>query len=62
MGEAVYLADRAILLSPRPGRVYREFSLDEPRPRREGEIELLTPESEIYQALSRIEEQAEARL
>jgi NitT/TauT family transport system ATP-binding protein len=62
VGEAVYLADRVILLSPRPGRVYHEFSIDVPRPRRKGDIELLALESEIYQALSRIEEQAEAEL
>ncbi|MGV9639023.1 ABC transporter ATP-binding protein [Nocardia rhamnosiphila] len=62
VGEAVYLADRVILLSPRPGRVYREFSIDVPRPRRKGDIELLALESEIYRALSRIEEQAEAGL
>ncbi|WP_067676978.1 ABC transporter ATP-binding protein [Nocardia miyunensis] len=59
VGEAVYLADRVILLSPRPGRVAREFVIDEPRPRRRGDIGLLARESEIYEALIRIEDQPE---
>ncbi|MQY25851.1 ABC transporter ATP-binding protein [Nocardia aurantia] len=58
VGEAVYLADRVILLSPRPGRVAREFVIDEPRPRRRGDIALLAVESEIYAALTRIEERS----
>lgn len=60
VGEAVYLADRVILLSPRPGRVHREFTIDVPRPRRRGDIGLLALESEIYETLSRIEERAGA--
>jgi NitT/TauT family transport system ATP-binding protein len=31
--EAVYLADRVILLKPSPGRIAREFVIDMPRPR-----------------------------
>lgn len=31
--EAVYLADRVILLKPSPGRIAREFRIDMPRPR-----------------------------
>ncbi|MCX4098214.1 ABC transporter ATP-binding protein [Nocardia sp. alder85J] len=56
VGEAVYLADRVILLSPRPGRIAREFVIDEPRPRQRGDIGLLAEESEIYDTLSRIEQ------
>lgn len=36
--EAVYLADRVIVLSPRPGRIKRELNIELPRPRRQGMI------------------------
>ena len=36
--EAVYLADRVLVLSARPGEIKREFKIDLPRPRRQGMI------------------------
>ena len=36
--EAVYLADRVIVLSARPGRIQRELTINLPRPRRQGMV------------------------
>src|SRR5262249_4365529 len=33
MEEAIYLADRVVVLSPRPGRVHQSLQIDLPRPR-----------------------------
>jgi len=38
--EALYLGDRVLVLSPRPGRIIKEVTVDLPRPRRQGMIAL----------------------
>ncbi|MFE5670096.1 ABC transporter ATP-binding protein [Agromyces sp. NPDC056523] len=58
VGEAVFLADRIILLSPRPGRIFREFVIDEPRPRTRGDLSLLEREAEVYRALHELDRRA----
>lgn len=55
VGEAVFLADRIVLMSPRPGRIAEIVTLDVPRPRRRGDIELLQREARIYDALRALE-------
>jgi NitT/TauT family transport system ATP-binding protein len=61
VGEAVFLADRVVLLSPRPGRIHETFFIDAARPRRRGDMELLRHEARIYEALHAIEPTVDAR-
>lgn len=51
VGEAVYLADRVVLLSARPGRIQSVFEVDVQRRRVRGQAELLEIEAAIYRAL-----------
>jgi NitT/TauT family transport system ATP-binding protein len=61
VGEAVFLADRIILLTARPGRVFREFTIDGRRPRTRGDAGLLAYESEVYAALREMDQLAGTR-
>ncbi len=49
--EAVRLGDRVVLLTFRPGRVKREFSIDLPRPRQLEEVEVARAAREILDEL-----------
>lgn len=49
--EAVRLGDRVVLLTFRPGRVKREYSIDLPRPRQLEDVEVATTARSILQDL-----------
>jgi NitT/TauT family transport system ATP-binding protein len=38
MEEAIYLSDRVVVLSPRPGRVHQTLDVPLPRPREAGDV------------------------
>ncbi len=50
--ESVFLADRVVLFSPRPGRIKKIYTVDFPRPREHGHPLILELEKEIYRTLN----------
>lgn len=51
VNEAIYLADRILIMSSRPGQIKREWRLDSPRPRDLNSTEHRELETEIYSLL-----------
>ncbi|MFN3924745.1 MAG: ABC transporter ATP-binding protein, partial [Pseudarthrobacter sp.] len=49
--EAIYMSDRIVVMSPRPGRVERVIDIGFDRPRRRGDAEFLKLRAEILQTL-----------
>ncbi|MEK3936893.1 ABC transporter ATP-binding protein [Sporosarcina sp. FSL W7-1349] len=54
VSEAVYLADRVVLLSPRPGKVQEIFQIQAPRPRKRDDIVLSDIQNKIYQSINHV--------
>lgn len=59
VGEAVYLGDRVVLLSPRPGKINKIFTIPHKRPRHREALELLQIQNDIYSAIYDIKTQAD---
>jgi NitT/TauT family transport system ATP-binding protein len=51
--EAVYLSDRIIVLTPRPGRICRMFDVTLPRPRDRTSVEFATLRREVLDLINR---------
>ena len=54
--EAVYLSDRVIVLSPRPGKVNSIYTIDLPRPRDRSSAEFARLRKEILSEIERLQE------
>ncbi len=54
VSEAVYLGDRVVLLSPRPGRIQEVFAVPQRRPRKREDAELLKIQQDIYLAIQQV--------
>ncbi|HYF36102.1 MAG TPA: ABC transporter ATP-binding protein [Prosthecobacter sp.] len=49
--EAIYMSDRIIIMSPRPGRIERDIGIDLPRPRQRSSPEFLHLRGQILEML-----------
>lgn len=59
VNEAVFLVDRVVLLSPRPGKLKQIFNISHQRPRERGDAGLLKIQNDIYAAIYDNKKQAE---
>ncbi|MUT65946.1 ABC transporter ATP-binding protein [Paenibacillus sp. NEAU-GSW1] len=57
VSEAVFLGDRVVLLSPRPGRINTIFHVPNKRTRKRDDIELLKIQNDIYMAIHEVKTQ-----
>ncbi|RXZ80992.1 ABC transporter ATP-binding protein [Paenibacillaceae bacterium] len=57
VSEAVYLGDRVVLLSPRPGRIAAEFKVPQARPRKREDLALLDIQNQIYASINQVKTQ-----
>lgn len=54
LSEAVYLAQRVILLTPRPARVYQEYAVDVPQPRYYTDERIFEVEKRVLNDLNKL--------
>lgn len=57
VSEAVFLGDRIVLLSPRPGRINKIFHVPGGRPRKRDDVELLKIQNDIYAVIHDVKTQ-----
>jgi ABC-type nitrate/sulfonate/bicarbonate transport system ATPase subunit len=57
--EAVFLGDRVVLLSPRPGKIQEVFNIRLGRPRSRDDAELIAIQEEIYSAIYEVRKNEE---
>jgi ABC-type nitrate/sulfonate/bicarbonate transport system ATPase subunit len=55
VSEAVYLADRVIVMTPHPGTVKSEIAIDLPRPRDPLNVEFLDYQKRLLRELGQIQ-------
>lgn len=59
VAEAVFLASRVVLLTPRPGKIKKIFTVRQERPRRRDDAELLRIQNEIYLSINDVKTDAD---
>jgi ABC-type nitrate/sulfonate/bicarbonate transport system ATPase subunit len=59
VSEAVFLADRVVLFTPRPGKIKKIFDIKNTRPRRRDDTGLLNMQNEIYMSINDVKTDAD---
>lgn len=57
--EAVYLSDRIVILTPRPGKVHEIHQIDIPRPRDRTSVEFAKARKNILEEIERLEQKSQ---
>ena len=54
--EAVYLSDRIVILSPRPGKIHEIYTVDLPRPRDRTSVEFARLRKAVLAEIEKLQE------